>query len=194
MLACSMLLPALCFAASPKEKGGPIEVVDALHEVFLEVMKSATENNFEARLVQLDRIIDISFDLEFMALKVLGPRRRDLSAGELQRWVRSFSDFLRSNYARRFVGWSGQSFESLTEEPAPRDTVVVRTRLLRPKDDHVILDYRLRLTGEGWRVIDIYSNGNVSELALRRSEFAALFKEQGIDHLIKSVDKQSSQR
>ena len=45
-----------------------------------------------------------------------------------------------------------------------------------------------------WRVIDIYSNGNVSELALRRSEFANRFKQEGIDKLIASVDKQASKR
>jgi phospholipid transport system substrate-binding protein len=179
---------------TPPRQMGATTTVDELHGVFLEVMKSAKKIGFEGRLERIAEIVHATFDLEFMALKVLGPGRKKLGAGETKRWIESFSGLLLSNYARRFVGWSGQAFESLSEEPAPRDTIVVQSRLTRPEDSDIELDYRLRKTQEGWRIIDIYSNGNVSELALRRSEFADIFKNDGIEKLIASVDKQAAQR
>jgi len=72
--------------------------------------------------------------------------------------------------------------------------MLLHTRLIRPGDKDVKLDYRLRPTKSGWRIIDIYSNGNVSELALRHAEFSALFKDVGLDQLIASVDEKAARR
>ena len=40
----------------------------------------------------------------------------------------------------------------------------------------------------GWKVIDVYLNGNVSELALRRSEYASALKRDGFEQLLASVE------
>ena len=196
VLAMAMSL-AVCpaFAAEPDAvKPTAVETIHLLHSAFLDVMKRASELGFDGRLNELTGTVEDSFDLEFMALKTIGEGRKGLGESERARWIASFKGFLLSNYARRFDGWSGQSFENVSEDPAPRNTVVVRTRLLRPNKEDVKLDYRLRPTASGWRIIDIYSNGNVSELALRRSEFSKLFKQVGLDQLIASVDEKAARR
>ena len=45
--------------------------------------------------------------------------------------------------------------------------------------------------GDGWLIIDIYGKGKVSEVALRRSEYAAILQKSGIEGLISSVDELS---
>ena len=40
----------------------------------------------------------------------------------------------------------------------------------------------------GWKVIDVYLNGKVSELALRRSEYASALKRDGFEQLLASVE------
>ena len=192
-----LVVACQAFGAAPPAtavKATASDTIDALHGTFLDVMKQATELGFDGRLKALTHVVEQSFDLEFMALKTIGEGRKQLSPEERARWVASFSKFLLSNYARRFDGFSGQSFETLKEEPAPRRTVVVQTRLLRPNDEDVKLDYRLRPTESGWRIIDIYSNGNVSEVALRLSEFSSLFKKVGLDGLIASVNEKADRR
>ena len=203
---CMVIAVAVLFATCPTFAADPEPVppepeqlvakdnIDALHGTFLAVMKQAEELGFDGRLSALTGVVEGSFDLEFMALKTIGVRRKQLETEDQTRWIASFGNFLLSNYARRFDGWSGQTFETLLEEEAPRSTMVVRTRLIRPGDEDVKLDYRLRPTDSGWRIIDIYSNGTVSELALRRSEFAALFKDVGLDLLIASVDEKAARR
>jgi phospholipid transport system substrate-binding protein len=52
----------------------------------------------------------------------------------------------------------------------------------------VQLDYRLRSGPDGWRIIDVFMNGTVSELALRRSEYSAVLDRDGFDGLIAALD------
>ena len=39
-----------------------------------------------------------------------------------------------------------------------------------------------------WRVVDVYLDGTVSELALRRSEYSSALKREGFDELVGSVE------
>lgn len=135
-----------------------------------------------------------AFDLEFMARKSLGPHARELDDAQIARWTDAFGRFLVGNYARQFDGWSGQRFETLETREAPRGTAIVATRLERVDDDDVPLDYRLRPGGGGahWKIIDVYSNGTVSELALRRSEFSSLFARVGFEGLVETVESQAA--
>jgi phospholipid transport system substrate-binding protein len=45
----------------------------------------------------------------------------------------------------------------------------------------------MRDSGGNWKVVDIYLTGTISELATRRSEFAALLKSGGPNALIESL-------
>ena len=94
-----------------------------------------------------------------------------------------------ANYAGRFDGYSGQSFETVGEEPSAQETVLVRTRLVQPEGEVVQLNYRLREANGSWKIIDVYLNGTVSELALRRSEYASLIKREGWNAVIAALDQ-----
>jgi len=187
--ATTVLVVAIVVAASAAA-GEPSarQIVDALHERFIDVMKKGDSLDFQARVELLAPAVAGAFDLEFMALKSLGLGARDLNDDERQRWIAAFSAFLSSNYARRFIRYSDQGFEFVEEVPAPREQVVIRTRLTRSDKEDVQLDYRLRKTSEGWRVIDIYANGTISELALRRSEYTGVLKQDGFEALVGLVN------
>ena len=40
-----------------------------------------------------------------------------------------------------------------------------------------------------WKIIDVYLNGTVSELALRRSEYSSLIQREGLDSLIVALNQ-----
>jgi len=67
--------------------------------------------------------------------------------------------------------------------------VLVRTHLDVPNEEGVELNYRLRDADGSWRIIDIYLNGTVSELALRRSEYTALVQREGFKALLAKLDE-----
>lgn len=170
------------------ESTAPVQVVEKVHAGMIEVMQGAATTPFEGRAERLTPILEQAFDIDFMARKSLGRSFDGLSADDQKRWIEAFRRFFVANYAGRFTGYSGQKFETLGEEPAAQDTVLVRTRLIDPGGENVDLAYRMRESGGTWRIIDVYLKGTVSELALRRSDFTAILDRQGFPALLASID------
>jgi hypothetical protein len=48
-----------------------------------------------------------------------------------------------------------------------------------------------RRNGESWLISDIYLDGAISEVATRRSEFAAILKNEGIGGLIAALNRKA---
>lgn len=187
---CVALLALLQLGAAPTERT-PDQVVAALQACLLDVMKNAETIGFDGRVERLEPVLPDVFDLGFMAEKSVGRYWKTASPEEQQRLVSTFTRYIVANYAGRFTGWDGQAFETLGEEPSARGTMLVRTRLVDPSREDVNLDYRLRKTEQsGWKIIDVYFDGTVSELALRRSEYSALIKREGFTALLVALDEQ----
>ena len=188
------VLALVLAGTAPAAASGPaaMRTVDELHARFIGVMRQADSLGFEGRTELLAAGVGGAFDLDFMAIKSLGLGGRDLDGVDRQRWVATFARFIVANYARRFSSYSGQRFESLGEVPAPRGHVVVRSRLVRSGKEDVRLDYRLRQTPEGWRIIDIYAQGGISMLAMRRAEFSSFLKRQGFEELVAAVEAKAA--
>jgi len=49
----------------------------------------------------------------------------------------------------------------------------------------------MRRNGDGWLISDIYLDGAISEVATRRSEFAAILKNEGVDGLIAALNRKA---
>ena len=162
--------------------------VDDLHATFLGVMKDAKTLGYQGRYDRLEPAIEAHFDLDFMAKFVLGPDAKDVSPADQARWRDAFERITVATYAGRFTGWGGEQFQTLGEEPAAQDTMFVKTVIDRPDAEDVQLTYRLRKADGGWKIVDIYNKGTVSELALRRSEYSSVLKRDGFDQLLQTVD------
>jgi phospholipid transport system substrate-binding protein len=183
-----LLTLALFTPAAGADDPTPMDVVGRLHDALLRVMKESDALGFQGRYDVLAPVLEESFDLAFMAEKSVGRYWKTASAEDRKRLLETFRRYTIANYAGRFTGYSGQEFETLGEEPALRNTVLVRSRIVAPNEDPVDLDYRLRQVDGRWKVIDVYLNGTVSELALRRSEYPALIQREGLDGLLSSLD------
>ena len=162
----------------------PADVVEHLHTALLQVMRKSDVLGFQGRYDHLRPVLIQSFDLQFMGSKAAGRHWRDFDQPHQEELIEAFRRFMTANYAGRFNGYSGESFETLGRQEAALDTVIVLTELRLPDDDPVQLNYRLRQTENGWRIIDIYLHGTVSELALRRAEYGTVLERDGIAGLI----------
>jgi len=188
------LLAAFALAAPARADapaaGGATAVIERLHQTLVATMKDAKSLGFEGRYERLEPVLRDAFDFDFMAEKAVGRYWRELSPEEQERMRDVFARFTLSTYANRFAGYSGERFEVRAEEAAPRDTVFVRTRLVRTDgEDPVEINYRLHRTDAGWRVIDVLLRGTVSELALRRSEYSSVIKRDGFDALLTDLEQ-----
>lgn len=162
----------------------PRATVERLHAALIEVMKEAKALGYEGRRQRLDPVIRAAYDLPLMTELVMGPAWISLSQGDRTAVVAAFSDWTIANYASRFDGWDGEEFVTGDQTDGGRGTVIVHTKLTSQKDEPVALDYRLRKGDDGWRIIDIYADSAISELATRRSEFASVLSQGGLPVLL----------
>jgi phospholipid transport system substrate-binding protein len=102
----------------------------------------------------------------------------------------SFGRYISAIYADRFDGYAGQKLQVTGEEPVATG-VMVRSQIVKANGEPVIVDYMMRRNGDNWLISDIYLDGAISEVATRRSEFAAILKSQGIDGLIAALDRKA---
>ena len=176
-------------AAGAAEQDAARKPIDQLYAVLLDCLKNADALGLEGRRVKIAPAVEAAYDLPFMAEKILGRHWRELPETDHARWTDAFGRLTVATYAERMTGFKGQSFEVLKIEPSQRGTAVVYTRVVTPKEVPIAINYRMRENGNGWRIIDVYLNGTVSELALRRSEYAAVLQRDGFAKLVASIDE-----
>ncbi len=166
----------------------PVPTIEAFHAGLLEIMKNAKTLGFQGRIDELEPLMAKTFDLDFMASKTVGRHWSELSPADQKRWAETFTRFTTANYAGRFTGFTGEEFVTVGVEDAAHDTRLVRTKIVVPNEEDVALDYRVMERDGRWKVIDVFLNGKVSELALRRSEYASALKRDGFEQLVASVE------
>ena len=76
------------------------------------------------------------------------------------------------------------------EQPAVAG-IMVRSQIVKANGEPVSVDYMMRRNGEAWLISDIYLDSAISEVATRRSEFAAILKKDGIDGLIAALNRRA---
>jgi len=179
--------PGAALATDVQDARKPVE---QLYAVLVECLKNADTLGLEGRRAKIAPAVASGYDVPFMAEKILGRHWASLSEADRARWTDTFGGLTVATYAERMTGFTGQVFEVLKVQPSQRDTAVVYTQVVTPKEAPIAINYRMRQDGDGgWRIIDVYLNGTVSELALRRSEYAAVLQRDGFEKLVVSIDE-----
>ncbi len=164
-------------------------VVERLNAALLESMRGAAQLGYNGRYRLLEPVLRQSFDFPFMTRIAVGRAWSDLSAADQARVTGLFADMSIANFAARFDGYTGERFEIVSEGPGPRDAVVVESRIVRPTEPPVGLNYVLKEFPDGWRIVDVLLDAKYSELAKQHAEFAAVLKGGGLPELIASLEQ-----
>ena len=164
--------------------------IRVFYDALLATMKQADQLGLRGRYDKLAPVIRATFDLDAMTRIAVGPEWTAIPPEQQKALLDSFSRMTIATYANRFNGYSGESFEVDPEVLARNTGRIVRTRLLRPKEEPVTLNYLMRGSGDTWKIVDIYLSGTISELATQRSEFGAILKSGGPAALIESLRQQ----
>jgi phospholipid transport system substrate-binding protein len=180
-------LPGHANAADADPAVAPIR---AFYDALLAAMKQADQLGVRGRYNKLAPVIRATFDLPAMTRIAVGPDWTAIPPEQQTALLDSFARMTIATYANRFNGYSGESFEVDPEVLSRNTGRIVRTKLLRPKDEPVTLNYLMRNSGDTWKIVDIYLSGTISELATQRSEFGAILKSGGPAALIESLRQQ----
>ena len=166
------------------------DTVESLYASLLGAMKNGSTLGESGRFAQLEPVIRRSFDLPVMARLSVGPAWAGLTAAQQQQVTDSYGRYISAIYADRFDSYGGQQLQVTGERPTANG-VVVTSRIVKSDGEPVEIDYLMRQDGGGWQIADIYVDGTISEVATRRSEFAAILRNQGIDGLIEALNRKA---
>jgi phospholipid transport system substrate-binding protein len=165
--------------AAAAEVDPAVERIRSFYDALLETMKLAQRLPVRARYERLEPAVRATFDLAAMTRIAVGPAWTSMPKSDQQALLEQFARLTIATYANRFDGYSGERFEV---DPAPEargERRIVHSTLVQSKGEPVALNFLMQSSAEGWKVIDVYLSGTISELATRRSEFGALLKNGG---------------
>ena len=175
------------YTAQAAPAGGTVQ---GLYDALLSTMKSGGSLGGSGRFAKLAPVIRSSFDVASMARLSVGPSWTGLSETQRQEVTESYGRYISAIYADRFDSYNGQKLEVTGEQPA-QFGLMVKSRIIKSNGEPVEVDYVMRQNGENWLIADIYLDSAISEVATRRSEFAAILKTQGIDGLIAALNRKA---
>ena len=188
-IAAAMLAPA---AVADSAAGDPaVKQIERFHGALLGVMKQGGQLGAEARFKKLAPQIDATFDLSAMTKFTVGPPWDTMSEAEHKSLIEAFRRMTIANYTHNFASFNGQKF---TVEPAVEEREadhLIHGQIIPADEKPVSLTYRMRQSNGVWKVIDVFLEGYVSELATRRSDFASTVREGGAAGLVKKLDELS---
>jgi len=176
------------WAALVMDRPAPVMMVEKLHTALLENMRDGQEVGFAGRKEKLAPIVHEVFDLEGMTRASVGAGWQKVPEGERKLLVEAFAGWTIATYASQFKAWDGEQFVTVSHSDPEKIDVMVATQIKPKTGKATALTYRLRQQprdagGGPWQVIDVLLDGAVSQLALRRADFAAVFAKGGAPQL-----------
>jgi phospholipid transport system substrate-binding protein len=188
----SLILTGLCVprVAWAQAFDAPEKTINGLNATLLDTMKQAQQLGVQGRYDALAPVLAKTYDIASMSRMAVGQSWDSLQPAQKAAVTDAFARMMIATYAKRFDGFSGETFQiAEIADRAPADKMV-KTRIVQSNGKPVAINYLLRKTGPEWRIVDVYLDGTISELASRRAEFTSILKSGGPDALIASLRKQ----
>ena len=161
--------------------------IGAFDRSLVEVMKAGPALGPRDRYRKLTPVIQRAFDLPVMTRFAVGPAWAQMSEADHQSLIEAFTRLSAASYAHNFDHFSGERFDVDPKSEVRGGDRIVQSHLVPEHGAPVSLTYRMRLSGGGWKIIDVYY-GAISQLTTRRSDFAAPLASGGAKGLVSHLD------
>jgi phospholipid transport system substrate-binding protein len=164
--------------------------VQRLHTSLLDSMRAGRRLAITDRYRKLEPVIEQVFDLPLMTRLAIGPGWTNFSAEQQQSAIAAFTRLTIASYVHNFNEFAGEKFEIDDNILSRSADKIVQTKMFSSHDAPASLVYRMRESGGLWKIIDVSYDG-VSELTMRRSDFAAAIAAGGAPVLIAHLNELS---
>jgi phospholipid transport system substrate-binding protein len=190
LLLTAVVCLSLAESARAASSDPAVNQVQALTDALLKSMRAGTTISMAERYKQLEPVVEQVFAMPLVTRLAVGPQWASFPPEQQKALIAAYTRFTVANYAHNFHDFDGQKFEIDDNVLSRGDDKVVRTRVIPAHDVPVSLLYRMHQVDGTWKVIDVISDG-VSQLALRRSDFAVAIAAGGAPALIAHLNKSS---
>lgn len=174
-------------------QAAPRDVVAIYQAGLLSVMKRAKALGFAGRVRALTPIVSTAYDLAGVARRAAGSSWRKMTPDQRKRYAAAFARFSIATHASRFKSFGGERFEITGQRQLAANQVLVNTKIVEGNGKATAINYLLLNSGGKWRIVDVFLKGSISEVATRRSEFSAIFRDKGADGLISAIERKTSE-
>jgi ceramide glucosyltransferase len=164
--------------------------VQALNASLLKSMQASSKVSMAERYRNLEPVIQQVFALPLVTRLSVGPQWTSFSPDQQAELITAFTRYTVANYAHNFRDFDGQKFEIDDNVSSRGADKIVHTRIIPAHDTPVSLLYRMQEVDGTWKIVDVVSEG-VSQLALRRTDFASAIAAGGAPRLIAHLNKVS---
>ncbi|MES2255065.1 MAG: ABC transporter substrate-binding protein [Pseudomonadota bacterium] len=186
LLTAGATLPAGAQGADPAAAA-----VQNFYDALVVSMKSG--GTAKSRYEKLKPAVEQDFDLSAMTALSVGPSWSSMTPADQKALIDAFERMTIANYASNFDSFSGEKFvvdPAVTERGADK---FVKSTLKPTSGAAIPFNYRVHDAGGSWKIVDIYLNGNISQLAQKRSDFGATLQTAGPQGLAKKINALADQ-
>jgi phospholipid transport system substrate-binding protein len=162
--------------------------IEKFYAALTQTMKQGKELGLQGRYKKLAPVVEETFDLPTMAQLTVGPAWAMMSEQDRGDIDQAFERLTVANYAKNFASYEGQKFSVDPDVKMRNDDKIVETKLIGADGKTIPFNYRMHMVDGKWKILDIYLNGYVSQIALRRSDFASTVASAGAPGLVKRIN------
>ena len=152
-------------------------------------MRAGKTSPFQQRYAALLPVVDAAFDLGAILQAVVGPRWAGLPPAQQAQLLDVFRKYTVATYVANFDGYGGEKLDTLPDSRNIGADQVVATQIVPPSGTPTRIDYVMRRGAAGWRAVDIYLNGTISQVAVQRSDFRSLIGTGDAAPLVASLQR-----
>lgn len=170
---------------------GPRDVVQSIIDAGLEILQRDGLSTRDRREELLD-MVEQHFDFETLSKLVLARHWQQFSPEQRKEFVAVFRTHLALTYSKNLERYENETAVITGEQEEARGDWTVRTKVVRPGAEDVLVNYRLRQRGGAWRMIDVVVEG-VSLVSNWRSQFREVLGGRTPDKLIEHLRQKNEE-
>lgn len=187
--AMTLLFQPAAFAAETKEQAALALVKNIGDEAVATLADTSLSD--EQKQDRFEKFLDSSFDMNRIGRFVLGQYWREASETQQSEFLKVFRDYMVTSYADKIGSYSGENLEIKDATSLNDKESLVHSLITRPNGPPIKLDWRVRSTDQGAKIVDVIIEG-ISMAQTHRSEFASVVSQPGVgvDGLINKLKEQ----
>lgn len=192
-----LLMSPVFITAQEKIKPAEEVVMETMNVVLERIVAEQDDITADPTAIYglMDELVVPHFDFLSMSKWVLG-KKNWLAASEQQRqqFVDEFQLLLIRTYSKALLEYSAGSPEHVsTDKNANSALVTVKTVVHSSDSKFLPIDYRMHISGEQWKVVDVVVD-SVSLVAAYRGSFSSEIKRNGFDALVNKLSERNDVR
>ncbi len=164
------------------------QTVQGFDAALIAAMQGGRSLGAQGRFKRLEPAAQSAFDFATMTRVAVGPKWATLSVADQAALVRAFGRFTAASFAKNFDSFDGERFVVDPNVQTRGVDKLVKAQLVGKSGSPTQFIWRMRQAGGRWKIVDVFYNGAISQLASQRAEFQSTLVAGGGAALVKSLE------